>query len=150
MKIVNFVWNRKKIDNIIRAFHELEQEADKTFVMETHNEIKKFVKSSFIMDAAVGFTLSLTVLVLSKNKAFVIPVLYSDTGILAYYPLYALQYLQVYGIGSSSVAVESILTISLMMLQAQIVRMKNFIADSKELKGQELKRIVDFHIKITR
>jgi hypothetical protein len=150
LKIINFAWNRQKIIDIVKKFEELEISMDSSEVAKVQADIRKFVKSSFVADSLIGFTLVLTVLVLNKTRAFVIPVLYGGSSDVEYYALYALNYIQVFGIGSSSVAVESIFTICLMMIQSQYEAMKKMIADMKEGEKKQLEKFVNFQVEVRR
>jgi hypothetical protein len=150
LKIINFVWNRQKIVEIVENFKDLESSMNSSDVAKLHEKIRKFVKGSFVMDSVVGFTLVLTILILSQTRAFLIPVLYGGSSDAEYYALYALNYVQVFGIGSSSVAVESIFTICLMMIQAQFEAMKKMIADMKEAKSEQLEKFVNFQVEVKR
>lgn len=149
-KVINFKWNQSEILKILEKCDELERKMDSNLVVKVHEEVEDFVKKSFVMDTSVGFILSLSVLALSHGKTFVIPVLYETDNDLLYYVLYAFHYVQVLGIGSSSVAVESILTINLMMIQAQIDSMKEMIKEMNEVKKETLKNFVKFQVQVVR
>jgi 7tm Odorant receptor len=149
-KVISFKWNEGVILEIMKEFEELERMTDSNAVVKLHSDIREFVKKSFITDGIVGFMLSLTVLVFGKGKGFVIPVLFETQNDWLYYALFALQYVQVYGIGSSSVAVESIFTICLMMMQAQIDSMKKVIGEMGEIKDETMKKIIEYQVQLKR
>lgn len=149
-KVISFKWNENEILEVARDFQDLERKMNSNDVVKLHAEIKKSVKNLFMTDFAVGFVLCLAVLVLSNGRTFVIAVLYQTDNSSLYYVLFALHYVQILGIGTSSIAVESILTISLMLMQAQIEEMKKMIQDLTAIKGEALRNLVDFHAQLLR
>lgn len=150
LKIVNFMAKRNEILEIVEEFNDMERKINSNVVEKLYMDINKFVKQSFVMDACVGFSLSLTVLLLNHSKSFVIPVLYGTSNDFVYYALYLLQYIQVYGIGSSSVAVETIFTICLMMVQAQIDFIRKSVTDMTDFTQEKVKEIVEFQVRVNK
>lgn len=128
-KVVCFKLQQSEILEITEDFESLKTDENKEKIIRVEVKISNDIKKLFVLEVTVGTVLGITILALSQTKRFAIPLLYETSHEFGYYAVFAFHYIQVYAIGTLSVAVESIFTISLMLMEAYVESLKDMIAD---------------------
>lgn len=145
-KVISFKMQQGKIMEIMEDFENLKTAENSKKMMLIDSKISNNIKKLFTLEVTVGTVLGISILVLSQEKRFAIPLLYETTHKVGYYVVYAFHYIQIYAIGTLSVAVESIFTISLMLLEAHIESMKKIIVDMEN----SVENFVELQVKLHR
>lgn len=149
-KIVSFKWHQSEILRILQDFNELESKMDKIVVKEKHSAINTLIILFYVFDITVGTVLGIGHLAVGHTKSFILPVLYGSNDDLIYYVLFFISYPQVYLMGTSLTSVESVFTVSLMMMEVQIEELKKVIRNVDGLDRESLKVIVEYQNKLQR
>jgi hypothetical protein len=147
-KIVNFKWNEKKIMEILATFDKLDKELDKEKVEKQMEMAKKFVILLISSDLFIGTTLGISILLFSQEKSFILPVLFSSENDVVHYILFAIAFPGVVVVGTSLTSVESIFTMSLIMIEIHIGELKRKIEKSTGVSKCNLKELVDYQLSI--
>lgn len=129
-KVVSFKWNQKEILEILNDLHEIEHQMDSSLMTKFHLKIHGIVKKLFLLEVVAGTIMGIAILTFSQKPRYAIPLLYEVDHKIGYYAVFAFHYMQIYAIGTSSVAVESIFTIALMLLEVYVGCLKEMILRS--------------------
>jgi hypothetical protein len=147
-KIVNFKWNEKKILEVVAIFDELNKKLNKNKVKKQVERAKKFVILLICSDLFIGLTLGTSILLFSQEKSFILPVLFSSENDVVHYILFAIAFPGVVIVGTSLTSVESIFTMSLIMVEIHIGELKRKIEKSTDVSKHNLKKLVDYQLSI--
>lgn len=151
VKIVNFKWKESEIIGIMRDLEDIQAtQTDKDHVRALNREMENKISAFFLSEVSVGTILVIAILVFSNQKIFSIPLLYSTENGFGYYALFALHLVQMYAIGTSSIAVESLFTLSLMMIENSLKNLKKMLGNLSGDEENLLKSCVDTTEKIVR
>jgi hypothetical protein len=124
---VNFKLNQSIILELVESFGSLRRELLEREITKIDSKILKQTKRRFIKELSAGMILAILILIFSQKKRFVIAVLFETDNDFWYYALYLIHYLQVFCIALCSTAVESLLTISLMLMAEALEQLKKKI-----------------------
>jgi hypothetical protein len=147
-RLVSFKWREEGILEIIDDFDELADKFDSVAVKERVARITTIVKMLLLVDFSAGTVMGIAILLFSKNKFFLVPLLYSAESDWGYYVLFAFHYIQAYGLGTSLNALESIFTASQLLLEVYIDCLSEKMANINDLKS--LKECVRIHNQLRR
>lgn len=94
---------QRDIIELIGELESIDMAMENKEVIEKENKsILSLMMKLLVSDLVIGFSLSLSILLLSEKKIFTIPMLYHPNNAVVYYLIFALHYLQIIGIGSVS------------------------------------------------
>lgn len=100
VKLMSFMRNQDKIIQLIEQIEALDNGIDARAIEEEDKGILKINSLLLFSDLSIGFNLSMSILLLSKENIFTIPLLYYPSCNEAYYMMFAIHYIQILGIGS--------------------------------------------------
>ena len=149
-KIVNFKWNEKKILEVLKKFDELNLKVEKVYLQNRSDHIKKFILSLLFSDVSVGTIIGISILLFSQENSFLVPVFFCSDNNFVYYILFAISFPNAVVIGTSLTSVESIFTVSLIMMEVHFEELKRRIKKLAEMKKEELKELVKYHKELVR
>lgn len=101
-KLMTFMINQCEIIKMVKELEHLDLKMDIKVVKMENKSISALMMKLLISDLTIGFSLSLSILLLSREKIFTIPMFYYPTNAVFYYLLFGLHYFQIIGIGSIS------------------------------------------------
>ena len=149
-KIVNFKWNETKILEILKTFDELNLKVEKMLFHKQSNRIKNFILILLTTDVSIGAVLGASILLFSQENSFLLPVFFGSGNKFVYYILYVISMPIVVVVGTSLTSVESIFTVSLMMMEVHFKELKKRIKKLAEMKKKELKELVKYQVELVR
>lgn len=102
IKLMNFIRNHDHILQLIKEVEALDFGIDVKTVDNENQKIARINTFLLLSDLSIGFNLSMSILLLSREKVFTIPLLYYPNCTEAYYMMFGIHYVQIIGIGSIS------------------------------------------------
>ncbi|KAL7024630.1 hypothetical protein ACKWTF_013135 [Chironomus riparius] len=103
IKLMSFRMNQNQIIDLIEEIEALDNGIDTNMIKDENEKILKINTLLVTSEMSIGFNLSLSILMLSNEHIFTIPMLYYPKCDEAYYMLFAIHFLQIYGLGTISV-----------------------------------------------
>lgn len=149
-KIVNFKWNEKKILEILKTFDELNLKVEKVLLQNRSDHIKKFILSLLFSDVSLGTIMGISIMLFSQENSFLLPVFYNNYNDFVYYILFAISFPNVVIVGISLTSVESIFTVSLIMMEVHFKELTRRIEKLAEMRKEELKELVKYQVELVR
>ncbi|KAG5671107.1 hypothetical protein PVAND_001321 [Polypedilum vanderplanki] len=150
VKLVSFMRNQKEIMDLVDEVESLDEMVDTKILKKKKSNILKGLALLLGSDFSTGLLLSLSILFLSNKKSFTIPLFYYPESSVGYYSMFAIHYLQIYGLGSIAHGVEMVPIIFLLKMKYQIAQLRKNINKIKNRNIEAIKNCVDFQIKIER
>lgn len=102
IRLMGFLTNQKVLIDLIEEIEALDNDIDANAIKAENEKILKINKLLLTSDLSIGFNLSMSILMLSKDQIFTIPLLYYPECTEAYYMMFIIHYIQIIGIGSIS------------------------------------------------
>jgi hypothetical protein len=102
IRLMSFITNQKKLIDLIEEIEALDDGIDSNAIKAENDKILKIHKLLLTSDLSIGFNLSMSILMLSNDQIFTIPLLYYPQCSEAYYMMFIIHYIQIIGIGSIS------------------------------------------------
>jgi hypothetical protein len=146
--IICFKWNERRIIEITREFDALNENLDKSMLNRKFTLIRQFISVLISTDIAVGVFLAFVVVIFGKTKLFLLPMFYISDSDLIHYLLYVVHCPLVYIIGTTVTVLESLFTISLIVLRIHLEEFKRKIEDEDLLNKKMLKDVVGYQLKL--
>jgi hypothetical protein len=146
--IICFKCNESKIIEITEEFEALNHELDKTMLDRKFTFIRRFISMLISTDVAVGVVLAFVVAIFCKAKMFLLPMFYVSDYDLVHYLLYAIHCPMVYIIGTSVTTLESLFTISLLVLRIHLEELKRKIENQDLVDKKVMKNVVGYHLQL--
>jgi hypothetical protein len=100
IKLASFMRNQKEIVALIDEIEQLDAMVDVKILEVERANILRVVYMLLGSDFCIGFCVSLSILVLSEEKVFTIPLLYYPETDVGYSVMFVVHFLQIYGLGS--------------------------------------------------
>jgi hypothetical protein len=146
--IICFKWNECKIIEITGEFNALNDKLDKTMLDRKFTFIRRFISMLISTDVAVGVILAFIVAIFSKAKMFLLPMFYVSDNDLVHYLLYVIHCPMVYIIGTSVTTLESLFTISLLVLRIHLEELKRKFESQDLVDKKVLKEVVGYQLQL--
>ena len=102
IRLMSFMTNHRELIELIEEIEALDNDIDANDIKDENEKILKINKLLLTSDLSIGFNLTMSILMFSKDQIFTIPLLYYPQCTEAYYMMFAIHYIQICGIGSIS------------------------------------------------
>lgn len=147
-KLLNFKLKEEAILKKLKKFEELQKNLRREKAEKRFKLIKLIVTGLIGSDLNIGTVLGLSILAFSREKSFILPVLFQSDNDIIHYILFALAFPSVVVVGTSLTSVESIFTVSLIMVETHLKELEDRIRTLDVISRDDLKFLVEYQLEI--